>query len=46
VATATLREFGLVGKLGGSTVLINEVRHAAIVKDPESTLVRTIQLVF
>jgi hypothetical protein len=45
-ATSTLREFGLVGQLGGATVLINAVRHVAIPKDPVSTLVRTIQLVF
>jgi hypothetical protein len=45
--TGTLREFGLVGTLGTvGTVLINEVRHVAIPKDPVSTLVRTIQLVF
>lgn len=42
----TLREFGLVGQLNGLPVLINEVRHVAIPKDPVSTLVRTIQLVF
>jgi hypothetical protein len=42
----TLREFGLVGQLGGAVVLVNEVRHVAIPKDPVSTLVRTIQLVF
>jgi hypothetical protein len=46
-AVGTLREFGLVGQLGTvGTVLINEVRHVAIPKDPVSTLVRTIQLVF
>jgi hypothetical protein len=48
--TSTLREFGLVGKVGtgasAETVLINEVRHVAIPKDAVSTLVRTIQLVF
>jgi hypothetical protein len=44
--TRTLREFGLVGSLNGSTVLINYVRHPAIVKDPASTLERTIWLVF
>jgi hypothetical protein len=43
---ATLREFGLVGKLNNTPALINVVRHVAIVKDPLSTLVRTIQLVF
>jgi hypothetical protein len=43
---STLREFGLIGQLGGTTVLINTVRHVAIPKDPVSTLVRTIQLVF
>jgi hypothetical protein len=46
VATETLREFGLVGQLGGQEIVINLVRHVAIVKDPVSTLVRTIQLVF
>jgi hypothetical protein len=45
-AMATLREFGLVGQLDGKPVLINAVRHVAIVKDPLSTLVRTIQLAF
>jgi hypothetical protein len=44
--SGTLREFGLVGQLGGEAVLINAVRHVAIPKDPVSTLVRTIQLVF
>ncbi len=43
---ATLREFGLVGMLDGKPVLLNAVRHVAIAKDPVSTLVRTIQLVF
>lgn len=45
-ATSTLREFGLVGMLNGATVLINYVTHAAVVKDPTSTLERTIWLVF
>jgi hypothetical protein len=45
-ATSTLREFGLVGQLDGATVLLNYVTHAAIVKDPTSTLERTIWLVF
>lgn len=44
--TATLREFGLVGQLDGAPVLINYVTHVAIVKDPFSTLERTIWLVF
>jgi hypothetical protein len=44
--TSTLREFGLVGKMNGATVLINYVRHVAIVKDPTSKLERTIWLVF
>jgi len=44
--TSTLREFGLVGGLDGNTVLINYVAHPAIVKDPTSTLERTIWLVF
>lgn len=44
--TATLREFGLVANLAGSPVLINYVVHPAIVKDPTSTLERTIWLVF
>ncbi len=43
---STLREFGLVGQLDSTTVLINYVRHVAIVKDPASTLVRTIWLAF
>ncbi|SRR6266436_3475218 len=44
--TATLREFGLIGQLDGASVLINYVTHSAIVKDPLSTLERTIWLVF
>ncbi len=44
--TATLREFGLIGQLDGATVLINYVIHPAIVKNPVSTLERTIWLVF
>ncbi|MFI6289868.1 hypothetical protein ACIBCM_34920 [Streptomyces sp. NPDC051018] len=42
----TLREFGLVGTLGTDTVLIDYVIHPAIPRDPESTLKRTIRLVF
>jgi hypothetical protein len=42
----TLREFGLFAHLQGNDVLVNLVRHIAIPKDPASTLVRTIQLVF
>jgi hypothetical protein len=42
----TLREFGLVARLGATPVLINYVTHPAIVKDPTSTLNRTIWLVF
>lgn len=45
-ASLTLREFGLVGSLGGSDVLINYRIHTAIAKDPTSTLVRTIWLTF
>jgi hypothetical protein len=45
-AAPTLREFGLVATLDGATVLINYVRHPAIVKDPASTLERTVWLVF
>lgn len=45
-AAATLREFALVGELDGQTVLVNSVRHQAILKDPLSTLERTIQLIF
>lgn len=40
----TLREFALVATLGGASVLLNCVRHPAIVKDPSSTLDRTIWL--
>lgn len=43
---STLREFGLVARLNGTDVLINNVRHPAIAKDPTSTLERTIWLVF
>ncbi|MFC0597825.1 hypothetical protein [Streptomyces palmae] len=42
----TLREFALVGSLGTQTVLIDYVIHPAIPRDPESTLKRTIRLVF
>jgi hypothetical protein len=45
-ATITLREFGLFGTLGGADVLVNYRIHPAIAKDPTSTLVRTIWLVF
>lgn len=45
-ATANLREFGLVGQLDGSPVLLNYVIHPVIAKDPTSTLDRTIWLVF
>jgi hypothetical protein len=44
--TSTLREFGLVGSLDGAPVLLNHVAHTAIVKDPTTTLTRTIRLVF
>jgi hypothetical protein len=44
-ASGTLREFGLVGELDGTTVLLNYVIHPAIPKDPASTLERTIWLV-
>lgn len=44
--TGNLREFGLVGQIGGAPVLINIVRHPVIAKDPTSTLERTIWLVF
>src|SRR2546423_7405385 len=42
----TLREFGLAAELDANPVLINYVTHPAIVKDPTSTLKRTIWLVF
>lgn len=45
-ATSTLREYGLVGRLNGTDVLVNYRTHAAIAKDPTSTLERTIWLVF
>ena len=41
----TLREFGLVARLGGTDVLVNYRTHQAIAKDPASTLERTIWLV-
>ena len=43
---SSLREFGLVGEIGGSPVLINYVTHPVINKDPTSSLERTIWLVF
>lgn len=42
----SLREFGLVGELGGNPALINYVTHPVINKDPASTLERTLWLVF
>ena len=45
-ASGNLREFGLVGKLNGAETLINYVTHTVIVKDPASTLTRTIWLTF
>jgi hypothetical protein len=45
-AAPTLREFGLVAQLNGAAVLINYRTHEAIVKDPSSTLERTIWLAF
>jgi hypothetical protein len=44
--SGNLREFGLVGRLNGAETLINYVTHPVIVKDPVSTLTRTIWLVF
>lgn len=44
--TGNLREFGLVGKLNNNLTLINYVIHPVIVKDPASTLTRTIWLTF
>ena len=44
--TITLREFGLIGQINGSNILINYVIHPAIVKDPVSALERTIWLIF
>ena len=41
-----LREFGLVGRMNNAEVLINYVTHVVIVKDPASTLTRTIWLTF
>jgi len=43
---ASLREFGLVGQIGGSPTLINYVTHPVINKDPTSTLERTLWLNF
>ena len=45
-ANGNLREFGLVGQLSGTETLINYVTHPVIVKDPASTLTRTIWLTF
>lgn len=44
--TSTLREFALFGQLDGNPWMLNSVRHPAIVKDPASTLTRTLWLVF
>ncbi|MEM7305817.1 MAG: hypothetical protein AAF682_04070 [Planctomycetota bacterium] len=43
---SSLREFGLLGQLGGAQVLINYVTHPVIHKDRDTTLERTIWLVF
>lgn len=45
-ATGNLREFGLVGQIGGVAAQINLVRHPVVAKDALSTLERTIWLVF
>ncbi|HZM76627.1 MAG TPA: hypothetical protein VFC19_12920 [Candidatus Limnocylindrales bacterium] len=45
-ASGNLREFGLVGRLNNVETLINYITHPVIVKDPASTLTRTIWLVF
>ena len=45
-ASGNLREFALVAQLNGATTLVNYVTHPVIVKDPASTLTRTIWLVF
>lgn len=42
----SLREFGLIGDLGGNAALINYITHPVIVVDPASTLERTLWLVF
>lgn len=44
--TSSLREFGLLGRIGGTDVLLNYVTHPVITKDPFSTLERTVWLVF
>lgn len=44
-ASGNLREFGLVGELDDKETLINYVTHPVIVKDPASTLTRTIWLI-
>jgi hypothetical protein len=44
-ASGNLREFGLVGELDNNETLINYVTHPVIVKDPTSTLTRTIWLI-
>ncbi|MFE0250674.1 hypothetical protein [Streptomyces sp. NPDC059010] len=44
--TGSLREFGLVARLNGTSVLINYRTHPAIAKDPASTLERTVWLTF
>jgi hypothetical protein len=45
-SSATLREFGLVGVLNGTQVLLNYRTHPAIARDPFSSLIRTIWLTF
>lgn len=43
---ASLREFGLVGELDGSQILIDHITHPVIHKDPVAPLERTIWLRF
>ena len=45
-ANLPLREFALLCLLDGGPLLFNYRRHQAIAKDPTSTLVRTVWLVF
>ena len=44
--TYPLREFGLFGRIGPDSYMIDYVRHPVIHKGPDDTLVRRIRLVF
>jgi hypothetical protein len=46
LTTYPLREFGLFGSAGGTTYMINCIRHPVIHKDEAASLIRVIRLYF